>query len=59
MQWADIFHLKADICQLGKDQRKVNMLAIEYWDSIGKKDKPVIISHHMLLGLKANLAACN
>jgi tyrosyl-tRNA synthetase len=51
MQCADIFFLKADICQLGKDQRKVNMLAREYCDDIGKKDKPVIISHHMLAGL--------
>src|SRR3989344_8182016 len=29
MQCADIFHLKVDICQLGMDQRKVNMLARE------------------------------
>lgn len=27
MQCADIFYLRADICQLGLDQRKVNMLA--------------------------------
>lgn len=27
MQAADVFFLKADICQLGMDQRKVNMLA--------------------------------
>ena len=27
MQCADIFYLPADICQLGMDQRKVNMLA--------------------------------
>ena len=27
MQCADVFYLKADICQLGMDQRKVNMLA--------------------------------
>jgi tyrosyl-tRNA synthetase len=51
MQCADIFHLKADICQLGLDQRKVNMLAREYCDSIGRKLKPVILSHHMLAGL--------
>jgi tyrosyl-tRNA synthetase len=55
MQCADIFHLKADICQLGLDQRKVNMLAREYCDDIGKKDKPVIISHHMLAGLQQNV----
>lgn len=30
MQCSDIFFLKADICQLGMDQRKVNMLAREY-----------------------------
>lgn len=50
MQVADIFHLKCDICQLGMDQRKVNILAreigpkIDFW-------KPVIVSHHMILGL--------
>ncbi len=60
MQCADIFQLKADICQLGVDQRKVNALAIEY---AGKKglQKPVVISHRrlfsiyfsdMILGLK-------
>ncbi|RHW71171.1 tyrosyl-tRNA synthetase [Trypanosoma brucei equiperdum] len=52
MQCADIFFLKADICQLGLDQRKVNMLAREYCDLIGRKNKPVILSHHMLAGLK-------
>ena len=51
MQCTDIFFLKADICQLGVDQRKVNMLAREYCDLIGKKLKPVILSHHMLAGL--------
>lgn len=51
MQCADIFYLKADICQLGMDQRKVNMLAREYCDIIGVKNKPIIISHHMLPGL--------
>lgn len=52
MQCADIFFLKADICQLGMDQRKVNMLAREYCDSAKIKFKPVILSHHMLMGLK-------
>merc|ERR1712228_358008 len=67
MQCSDIFFLKADICQLGMDQRKVNMLAREYADksnaqSKTKKNKkkkkkesiypPVVISHHMLMGLK-------
>ncbi|RHY36729.1 hypothetical protein DYB25_008159 [Aphanomyces astaci] len=52
MQCADVFFLKADICQLGLDQRKVNMLAREYCDEAKIKFKPVIISHHMLMGLK-------
>jgi len=51
MQCADIFHLKADICQLGLDQRKVNMLAREYCDLKKTKLKPIILSHHMLMGL--------
>ena len=50
MQAADIFHLKADICQLGMDQRKVNVLARELGPSLGFK-KPIIVSHHMLIGL--------
>mmetsp|Transcript_79597 Transcript_79597/g.170676 ORF Transcript_79597/g.170676 Transcript_79597/m.170676 type:complete len:745 (-) Transcript_79597:188-2422(-) len=53
MQCTDIFFLKADVCQLGVDQRKVNMLARDYCDSAGRKVKPVILSHHMLYGLKA------
>jgi len=52
MQCADIFHLKADICQLGMDQRKVNMLAREYCDLKKIKLKPIILSHHMLMGLQ-------
>lgn len=56
MQCSDIFFLKADICQLGLDQRKVNMLAREYCDLIGRKNKPIILSHHMLSGLKKNQA---
>jgi tyrosyl-tRNA synthetase len=52
MQCTDVFFLKADICQLGMDQRKVNMLAREYAGAKKKRFKPVIISHHMLSGLK-------
>ena len=54
MQCADVFYLKADICQLGVDQRKVNMLAREYCDLMKpkRKMKPVILSHHMIMGLK-------
>jgi len=56
MQCADIFFLKADICSLGVDQRKVNMLARDYCDKVdisklGRRTKPVILSHHMILGL--------
>lgn len=51
MQAADIHHLQADICQLGMDQRKVNMLAREVFPKLGLK-KPVIVSHHMLMGLQ-------
>lgn len=51
MQTTDIFFLEADVCQLGVDQRKVNMLAREYAQK-KKLKKPVILSHHMLLGLK-------
>ncbi len=50
MQCADIFHLGVDIAQLGMDQRKVNMLAREIGPKIGFW-KPVIVSHHMLMGL--------
>ena len=50
MQAADIFHLKADVCQLGTDQRKVNVLARELGEKIGYY-KPIIVSHHMLMGL--------
>jgi tyrosyl-tRNA synthetase len=53
MQCTDVFFLKADICQLGVDQRKVNMLAREYCLAAKIKNKPIILSHHMLYGLKA------
>ena len=53
MQCTDVFFLKADVCQLGVDQRKVNMLAREYCEAAKVKFKPVILSHHMLYGLKA------
>ncbi|MBR9677412.1 tyrosine--tRNA ligase [Candidatus Woesearchaeota archaeon] len=50
MQAADIFHLEADICQLGMDQRKVNMLAREIGPKLFSK-KPVAVHHYMLMGL--------
>jgi tyrosyl-tRNA synthetase len=55
MQCADIFLLGIDVCQLGLDQRKINMLAREYADAKGLK-KPIILSHPMLMGLKKGQA---
>jgi tyrosyl-tRNA synthetase len=49
MQCTDIFFLDVDICQLGIDQRKVNMLAIEMAEQ--SRDKPIIVSHGMISGL--------
>ena len=52
MQCTDIFFLRADICQLGLDQKKVNMLAREYCSASSRKGhKPIILSHHMMFGL--------
>lgn len=50
MQASDIFHLGADIAQLGMDQRKVNMLARDIFPKLGYKP-PVAVHHHMLMGL--------
>jgi len=50
MQAADIFYLPADVCQLGLDQRKVNMLAREVAKKLNRA-KPVAVHHHMLMGL--------
>lgn len=68
MQCADIFHLGADICQLGLDQRKVNMLAREIsgrkgmagrlgYEGKGVNGKPVVVSHRMLMGLEGPIKA--
>lgn len=51
MQVADIFMLGAKITQLGMDQRKVNMLAREIGPQLSFW-KPVVVSHHMLMGLQ-------
>ncbi len=50
MQAADIFYLPADVCQLGMDQRKVNMLAREVAKKLNRP-KPVAVHHHMLMSL--------
>lgn len=51
MQAADVFFLNVDICSLGMDQRKVNMLCREYSKKAKRKFPPVIVSHHMVMGL--------
>lgn len=51
MQACDVFFLKTDICQLGTDQRKVNMLAHEYAKK-KKITKPCVIGSIMIPGLK-------
>ncbi len=65
MQCADIFQLNVDICQLGIDQRKVNMLAREIAESKyqgipipklfnytgGVDGVPVAVHHKLLPGL--------
>lgn len=58
MQAADIFHLQADIAQLGMDQRKVNVLAREIGLSLGYW-KPVAVHHHMLMGLTQPASGVN
>ncbi|MDV3277314.1 MAG: tyrosine--tRNA ligase [Nitrososphaerales archaeon] len=51
MQVADIFWLDVDICQLGVDQRRANILAREVAEKLRWK-KPVAVHHHMLMGLQ-------
>ncbi len=52
MQVADIFHMNIDICQLGMDQRKANVVAREVGPKLGFW-KPVCVHHHLLQGLAA------
>ncbi len=58
MQCADVFFLGVDVCQLGLDQRKVNMLAREYTEHAPDYagTKPVVLSHTMVPGLKQGQA---
>ncbi len=51
MQVADVFWLDVDICQLGLDQRRANVLAREVAVRL-KWKKPVAVHHHMLIGLQ-------
>jgi len=51
MQVADIFWLDVDICQLGLDQRRANILAREVSEKLHWK-RPVAVHHHVLMGLQ-------
>lgn len=51
MQASDIFELKVDVCQLGYDQRRANILGREIAEKL-KWKKPVVVSHHMIMGLQ-------
>jgi tyrosyl-tRNA synthetase len=51
MQVTDIFHMNIDICQLGMDQRRANILAREVADKL-KWKKPVAAHHHIIMGLQ-------
>jgi len=51
MQVADIFEIGVDICQLGMDQRRANILGREIAERL-KWKKPVAIHHHMIMGLQ-------
>lgn len=51
MQTSDIFELEVNICQLGLDQRRANILGREIAEKL-KWKKPVVVSHHMILGLQ-------
>jgi tyrosyl-tRNA synthetase len=51
MQVSDIFELDVDICQLGLDQRRANILGREIAEKL-KWKKPVAVHHHMIIGLQ-------
>ena len=51
MQVTDIFEMNIDICQLGMDQRRANILAREIADKL-KWKKPVAAHHHIIIGLQ-------
>ncbi|XP_025815459.1 tyrosine--tRNA ligase 1, cytoplasmic-like [Panicum hallii] len=46
------FLLQVDICQMGLDQRKVNMLARDYCEASKRNSRPIILSRHMSSGIK-------
>lgn len=49
MQAADIFELDVNLAHAGLDQRSAHVIALEAADKI-KREKPVAIHHHLLLG---------
>ncbi|MEK6889536.1 MAG: tyrosine--tRNA ligase [Nanoarchaeota archaeon] len=51
MQVSDIFELDVDICQLGLDQRRANVLGREVAEKLNWR-KPAVVSHHMIMGLQ-------
>ena len=51
MQVTDIFEMDIDICQLGMDQRRANILAREIADKL-KWKKPIAAHHHIIMGLQ-------
>jgi tyrosyl-tRNA synthetase len=51
MQVTDIFQMDIDICQLGMDQRRANILAREVAEKY-KWKKPVAVHHELMLGLQ-------
>ena len=58
MQVTDIFHMGIDICQLGMDQRRANILAREIAPKL-KWKKPVAVHHHIIMGLQGISKKCN
>ena len=51
MQVTDVFQMDIDICQMGMEQRRANILAREVADKY-KWKKPVAIHHPLVLGLQ-------
>lgn len=51
LQVTDIFYMNIDICQLGMDQRRANILAREIAHKL-KWKMPTAVHHHIILGLQ-------
>jgi tyrosyl-tRNA synthetase len=51
MQVTDVFYMGIDVCGMGMDQRKANILAREVADKYQWK-KPVAVHHPLILGLQ-------